>query len=202
MKILNTVIIVLSALFSMSIVLVGTQRLAKMQPRRRNSLIIITLLSYLVLLIIQVPQMWLSNGIVILASISGGLLICSFNRSKGGVVAFVITAAVVDFFSFSGGLTRWIINNNKISNTLVLQYLTISLHLEGHIQYIIGIGDLMIASAVGVSLNRLKYPPWRTNLVLLSAVLFAISIGLTVGSIPALPIIAFVTVLYIALQPN
>jgi hypothetical protein len=105
MKIRNTVIIVLSALFSMSIVLAGTQRLANMQPRRRNSLIIITLLSYLILLIIQVPNVCKSNGIVILASISGGLLIGSFNRTKGGVVAFVITAAVVDFFSFSGGLT-------------------------------------------------------------------------------------------------
>ncbi len=105
LRVMDTVLVFSILLFSLSIVLVGTQKLSNLQPARRNMLIGIILPSYFILLIAQLPSIWVSNSIVILASITGGLLIGSLNRSKNGVIVFVITAALVDFFSFSGGLT-------------------------------------------------------------------------------------------------
>jgi ABC-type uncharacterized transport system permease subunit len=69
-------------------------------------------------------------------------------------------------------------------------------------RFIIGIGDLLITGAIGLSLFCLKYPPWRTYIVLLFAISLATAIGLMIDSIPALPIVAFATVPYIALQPS
>ncbi len=69
-------------------------------------------------------------------------------------------------------------------------------------RFIIGIGDLLITGAIGLSLFRLKYPPWRTYIVLLFAISLATAIGLMIDDIPALPIVAFATVPYIALQPS
>ncbi|MEE8569685.1 MAG: hypothetical protein V3S97_01645 [Candidatus Bathyarchaeia archaeon] len=69
-------------------------------------------------------------------------------------------------------------------------------------RFIIGIGDLLITGAIGLSLFCLKYPPWRTYIVLLFAISLATAIGLMIDGIPALPIVAFATVPYIALQPS
>lgn len=60
-------------------------------------------------------------------------------------------------------------------------------------RFIIGIGDLLITGAIGLSLFCLKYPPWRTYIVLLFAISLATAIGLMIDGIPALPIVAFAT---------
>jgi hypothetical protein len=113
----------------------------------------------------------------------------------------MISSGIADYFSFSGGLTRWIIDSNQTDDSPILQYLTFALPFEGRVMYIIGIGDLLITGAVGMSLFRLGYHHVRTYLVLLFAILLTVTSGLIGGGIPALPNIALVTILYVSLQP-
>jgi hypothetical protein len=199
MNLSDTILVLLSVAVSMSLVLAGIRWSIDLEDRLRREFIVAALLGYLVMAFVGLPSLWLSNVVVILASVTGAQVIGSLNRSKGGLVSFLVSAAVVDYFSFSGGLTRWIIEGGGGSS--LLQYLSVALPVGGRVRYLIGIGDLLIAGAAGFSLFRLGYPAWRTYLVVLFAVLIALSVALVIGGIPALPVIALVTGLYISIQP-
>jgi hypothetical protein len=152
MNAVETVVVLFSISVSMGLVLAGVWRLSGVEARWRNGFVVGVLVVYLGMALVGLPSVWLSNVGVILASVAGAMVIGSLNRSKGGVVTFLVTAAVVDWFSFSGELTRWIIDGAVGGNTLLLQYLTVALPVGGRVRYLIGIGDLLITGGAGLSL--------------------------------------------------
>ena len=201
MNAVEIVFVLFSVAVSMGLVLAGVRWFIDVEDRLRDGFLAIALVAYLVMVYVGSPNVWLSSGVVVLASVAFAMVMGSFNRSRGGVVVFLVTAAVVDWFSFSGGLTRWIIDSGGAGNNMLLQYLTVAVLVGGRVRYLIGIGDLVISGAAGLSLFRLGYPALRTSLVLVSAILLAVLLGLVFGGVPALPVVALVTGLYVSMQP-
>jgi hypothetical protein len=200
MDAVETVLVLLMVSVSMGLVLEGVWWFIDVEDRLRNGFLTFALLAYLVMVYVGSPSVWLSSGVVVLASVAGAMVIGSFNRSRGSVVMFLVTAAVIDWFSFSGGLTRWIIDSGGAGNPLLLQYLTVALPVGGRVRYLIGIGDLLITGAAGLSLFRLGYPALRTGMVLVFSILLAVLVALRIGGIPALPVVALVMGLYVSIQ--
>ena len=201
MDALETAVVLFGVSVSVGLVLAGVWWFIDVEDRLRNWFLTFALLAYIVMVFVGSPNVWLSSGVVILASVMGAMVIGSFNRSRGSVVVFLVTAAVVDWFSFSGGLTRWIIDSGGAGNMLLLQYLTVALPEGGRVQYLIGIGDLIVSGATGLSLFRLGYPALRTGIVIMFAVLSSVVLALVIRGIPALPMVALMTGFYIAVQP-
>ena len=117
--------------------------------------------------------------------------------SSPALIAFCITAGLVDFFSFTGGLTARIIADYKQGHNLWLQYLSITARLSGQIVPIIGIGDLIILGSVYFALSQLEYNGWLSFLFPLGGLLIALGVGLLKGGVYAIPFIACATILYI-----
>jgi hypothetical protein len=130
-------------------------------------------------------------------AVMGGSLIGFLLKSQSSVIAFAITASIVDVLSFSGGLTNKIIANFYESKSLLLQFLAISIPLKGKTAPIVGIGDLLIMAALFYALLKLKYPGWQCFVVLLSSLLLALALGLFTKGIFGIPFICGAGVIYL-----
>ncbi len=150
--------------------------------------------------LVQPDVWWLANSALLLAAVAGGLLIARTLKSKAAVVAFCVTVGVVDFLSFSGGLTHHIIMLFEEGRSRLLLYLAVTIPFQGALRPIVGIGDLVVLGALFTALARLGYPHARSLLGPVTGLVAALVLGLMVGGISALPFIAGGTILYVMLD--
>ncbi len=152
---------------------------------------------YVALLVLQPQGLVLSNALLLVTSVLVGSLLGTTLGSEAALVTFAVTAAVVDLFSFSGGLTRSIVTSYRNGESLLLQYLSITVPVGSRIVPVIGIGDLVIVSCIFYCLKRLDHPDRDSLLVALGGLSIALGIGLVVGGMAAVPFLAGAVTVYL-----
>ncbi len=144
---------------------------------------------------------WIAGDILILLlSLSAGRVIGGMVKSWQALIVFCLTLAVMDLVSFYFGPTASLIAGFRQGNSLLLQYLSVSVPMGGEIQPIMGIGDTMAMAAAYGILIRLRYPAGWAFLVPLAGLLIALAVGLAVGGIFALPFMAGTLIAYLLID--
>jgi len=83
------------------------------------SISLITLSTYVVLLWAKVTPWFISDLLVLAISLFVASIISLTIASSSSLIALCITAGIVDFFSFSGGLTAKIVANYEQEHNLL-----------------------------------------------------------------------------------
>jgi len=159
--------------------------------------LVILLVAYAILLQTQVTSWLISDFVVLLAALLVASSIGLTLTSSSALIVFCITAGIVDFFSFSGGLTAKIISEYAQGHNPLLQYLSITVPLSDQIIPIIGIGDLIILGSVYYALPQIGHHGWLTFFAPFVGFLSALVVGLLTGGIYALPFIGGATCVYL-----
>ncbi len=176
-------------------------RLTRRLPRQwRWGALAVALIVYVIMLWTKIAP-WIASDIavILVAMLAASVIGVSLN-SVSALIVFCITAGIIDFFSFSGGLTAKIIVDYQQRQGLWLQYLSISAPIFGQMIPIIGVGDLIVMGSVYSALLQLGYGGWLPFLFPLIGLLVALCIGLWIGGIYALPFIGGTTILYLLLK--
>ena len=189
-----TVILVAGCLFA------GTKLTRRLPRIWLWSMLSLALIVYAVLLLTQVEAWLISDIAVLLVAILGAAAIGTTLSTSSALIVFCIAAGLVDFFSFSGGLTAKIIADYETGQNLLLQYLSISVPLPGRITPLIGIGDLIILGSVYYALQGLGHNGWRAYLVPLGGLLIALGVGLRIGGVYAIPFIGAATIIFLVMN--
>jgi len=140
-----------------------------------------------------------SNLAVLIAVICVGSGIGLLLNTKPALVSFAVVASVADIISVTGGITKSLSESYHEGASNLLLNLSVSCVLDGKVQQVIGIGDLVICASIMFALYRLGY---RGLLVFLgpgSGLLVALSVGLMVGGIFGIPFMAATTFLLLIL---
>ena len=166
---------------------------------RQVAILVLFAGAYGALFLLSIESFWLINLAVLLLGAAIGSPLSRAVGSKAALWAFLISASVIDLLSFSGGLTRQIIEAAERGNPAILSFLTISLSIEGGTRYILGIGDLAIFGAVYLALRTLGRSPAVAISWPLLGLSAAIIWGSFVGGISAIPFIAVVTLAGLAI---
>lgn len=197
-----TALIFFVTILSTLVVYFGVNQVIKLKGKELWWVVVPGLLSYAVLLVWQPENLWFSNIGVLTAAVLAGSLIGRQLGNSTSLIVFSITAALVDIFSFSGGLTKKIIDSYEQGQNLLLRFLTISIPLKGKIVPLVGLGDLLIMGAIFYVLLKLKYPGWQCLLVPLAGLLLAVVVGLITGGVFGLPFIAAAVIAFLVYKTH
>jgi hypothetical protein len=143
-------------------------------------------------LIVRPSAWWMSDAAVLIAATGGALLLSPGLRSPGSVIIFLTVASVVDLVSFSGGVTRWIVDDYQSGSSTLLLYLTLTAPVGGRILPIVGIGDLVVAGTAALALTRLRFGLPTLLLAISGGLVAALAYGIQFRGAPAVPFIALV----------
>ena len=189
--IFGTVILIAIVLYA------GTQRTSRLKRRWLWGALGIGVVVYIVLLRTQTAAWLISDIAVMLVSLLAASAIGLTLNSSSALITFCITAGIVDFFSFSGGFTAKIITDYQQGHNLLLQYLSITIPLDGRLLPVIGIGDLVILGGIYYAMHQIGHGGWLAFLSPLGGLLAALSLGPLLGGIYALPFIGGATIIYL-----
>jgi hypothetical protein len=179
----------------------GVVALERLPSRFRMHLGIGVSLVYLAVLVVQPGSPWfVSSLLVMMVAVAMGRMIGRGFSSRGAILTFLIVVAVVDLLSFSGGLTRWIIEGYRTGESQLLYYLSISVPLRGRPVPVVGIGDLVIVSGLFRGLRTLSFSTPEVVGILLLGLTVALGVGLAHGGIAALPFISASVAGYLLLR--
>jgi hypothetical protein len=160
---------------------------------------VIVVSAYGICLVTQ-PSSWLlADALVLLAAVVLGGVLSRAANSEAALVAFLM-AAIIDAFSATGGLTSKIVDSYAAGQSRLLQYLSISVPITGRIVPIVGVGDLLFASAIMHTLSRFRHPRIAVLLVPLGGLMLALILAFTTRFIAGLPSVAAVTTAYLLLH--
>ncbi|GEM_PF-6127558 len=177
-------------------VFVGLRLLRTREPQLRTLLLAGSVASYAILLWARPGSLWLSDAGVLLVAIAGAFMLGSLLKNKGAVVTFCVAAAVADVLSFSGGLTRHLLDQYRGSSE-VLPYLAVFSPIDGESVPIIGMGDLIVTGALFLALERIGFRTPEVGTVLIFTIVAALIVGWIVGGVPAIPFIAGGVIAYV-----
>jgi hypothetical protein len=178
----------------------GTQVLRWLQSRDRVLIAALGIVAC-VLIMRWEPTWWLVSDLaVVLAALAVGIAIGSALRSGPALIAFCVVAGIVDVLSFSGGLTRRIVELYGAGESPMLVYLSITVRLGGSVRPIIGIGDLVVTTGLFTGFGQMGYRGWLPFTVPVLGTLLALGVGFVLGGAPALPFIGATTVVYVLLR--
>lgn len=178
----------------------GARLTRRLTHRQLWTSLVVALIAYAALLHMQVAPWPISDITIMLVAVLAGSAIGLALPSSPSLVAFCITAGIVDFLSFRGGLTSKIIADYNQGHNLLLQYLCITAPISGRPIPIIGIGDLIILGSVFCALSQIGYDGWLSFVFPLGGVLIALAVGLLKEGAPAIPFIAGATIVYVLLK--
>ena len=153
---------------------------------------------YVLLLLWRPDSAWISNPMVILAGSSIGFLLSLLLSSTASVLAFLLTAAVVDLLSFSGGLTNTILSDFRAGGSGLLSYMAVFVETGGQTHAVIGVGDLAILTASYLGFHRATGLDTEPALWLLGGLSVALGLGLAFGGLPGIPFIAGGALFFVA----
>ena len=198
------ILIVATAVTTTGLLLVTTlvRALGRYRPVTQRMLVWTTLAAYGVLLWLQPAGWTVTNIAVILAAAAGAHLLSSQLRSPSAVVVFLVTASVVDFVSFSGGLTHRIVESYRSGGNQLLLYLTLSVPMAGRIVPIVGFGDLLVGGAAISALVQAGLPPRPVWIAIIAGLVGALIIGISIGGAPAVPMMAAACLILVATRKS
>jgi hypothetical protein len=175
----------------------GARLLSSLLASKQNRVAAASLVICALALAIFRTNMVVTNCCVLVAALVAGTLLARQIGSVGALTAMLIVAAIVDVISTYAGPSRWLINQAQHARGVtVLQFLAVSLRLQGRLVAVIGGADLMFFTACVSALRRLGWPETPALVVPLVALLTALGVGLFAGFTPALPFLAAAVLLY------
>jgi hypothetical protein len=175
-----------------------TERLGRRASQR---VLLLFALLFVALLPLPFASIWPISLVVLLGlGVFGGSAIGRALVTPGSTVAFLVVVAVVDVVSFSGGPTAWIIEGYRTGANELLLHLALTFPIRGRMTPLIGVGDLVVMSALIEATRRFGYPTPEVAGALATALLIALGIGLVAGGIYLLPFIAATLGPYLVLR--
>jgi hypothetical protein len=175
--------------------------ISKLVPRRIKHLAILMLFTYGAALVLR-PSAWpLMDLAVLIGAVGGAVLLGRSLSSWGTVIAFLVTAAVVDMFSMSGGLSRVIMTQYQSGSSDLLLALALVAPLAGRLVPIVGISDLLVGGSAAIALIRVGYRRVVAIGTIASGFTAALIFGLWWGGAPGLPFIAVGVFLLVWTRP-
>lgn len=197
MKILLIYIIVAISAF---IVQIGVRILKNVEPKKIIIALIAVISIYILMIIFQIPYWFISDSLVLLISTLAGFAIGNSISTAPSLIAFCITAGIVDFVSFTGGLSAKIIEGYEKGQNLLLQYLCISIPINSTIVPLLGIGDLFVLGIIFRSLYKIGFESIFVSLIPILGLMIALLLGLIFHGIYALPMVGGITILYLIIS--
>jgi hypothetical protein len=182
------------------IVQIGVRVLKKIQQKKIFIALALAVLIYCIMISFQVSKWFISDSLLIIISILAGFAIGNSISTISSLIVFCIIAGIVDFVSFTGGLSAKIIEDYSKGQNLILQYLCISIPIDGKIVPLLGIGDLFVLGIILRSLNKIGFESWFVSLIPIAGLLIALFLGLMFHGIYALPIIGGMTILFLLIK--
>jgi hypothetical protein len=182
------------------LVQIGVQLIKKVPLKRIYLAIVLAVFIFTLMILFKTSNWFFSNLLVISISISAGFAIGSTIITKSSLIVFCITAGIVDFISFKGGLSAKIIEDYASGHNLLLQYLCIVIPYNGKIVPLLGIGDLFVLGIIYRSLTKIGYKSWFISLIPIAGLLIALFLGLMFQGIYALPFIGGMTILFLIIK--
>jgi hypothetical protein len=149
-----------------------------------------TAVGYALVLFLQPELPWVPNISILLAGSSFGFLLGHLLGSTGSVLTFLCTAALVDLFSFSDGLTKQIVEAYQSGGSIVLRFLAFFVELGGQEYAVIGVSDIAVVAAAYLGLQKATGLNWEPALFLLASLLAAFIVGMLLGGAPGIPFLA------------
>jgi hypothetical protein len=194
-------IVALLAIVTTSVLIfAGVRVIGWLQARDRVLVAAIVVVAYVLVFKLE-SGWWLVSDLAVLSTaLVVGSVIGSALRSPAAVVSFCVVAGIVDVFSFSGGLTRTIVESFQLGDSRVLIHLSIAVPVGGSVRPIVGIGDLIVLAGLFAGFGHLRYGGWLPFAVPVVGLLLALGVGLVAGGAPALPFIAVATIVYVLFQ--
>ena len=189
-------IITISAL----LVQVGVLVLKRFQQKKIYISLSLAVLAYILMISFQVSDWFVSDSLVIIISILAGFTIGNSISRRSSLIVFCVTAGIVDFVSFTGGLTAKIIADYSNGHNLILQNLCISIPFNGKIVPLLGFGDLFVLGIIFRSLHKIGFESWFVSLIPIAGLLFALFLGLKFHGIYALPMIGGATISFLFIE--
>lgn len=175
------------------------QPIAQLQSTRRLVFAGLVGAAYAAVLVSRPPYGYWADGLVILAAATAGALIGVTLRSRGALIAFLVTVAAVDFVSYTGGLTRLIVDDFHSGSTLLL-FLAVCAPVDGVARPIVGVGDILSAATVVVAMRELGFSQFDRLAAPATGLLAALGVGLTLGGVYALPFMSATCVAWLLLR--
>jgi hypothetical protein len=147
-------------------------------------------LVYAMLLLLRPAGLVWSNVAVLAVSIAVGTRIGRGLGSRGALLAFAITASVVDIVSFTTGPTRWLLGRGTAPAWEGIRYLAVSLPSSDRVIPMVGVGDLLVLAVLLTGLRGLGLPALSSASVLWAGLLVALAVGLAAGGAFGIPFMA------------
>lgn len=192
--------IVLATLLAAAATFVGARLVDSFENRTLTWVTISVLGLYLLLLFLQPQSLLVSDLFVLLLPLLLGAVLGRRIATPQALISFVVAAAIVDFLSFSDGLTASIIEGYRSKENLFLQYLALSIPLRGDVVPVVGIGDLIILSTIFAAFKRMHVSGLLSFVAPAGGLMVALILGLIGGGIYALPFIAAGVTAYLLLR--
>lgn len=176
----------------------GAKLLAPLSTSKQNRIAIVSIALFVLVLAVSPTNIVLTNCFVLAVGLFAGMLLGRQIGSVGALMAFLLTAAIVDIISTHTGPTRWIASHAQQPHhgLVLLQFLAISFRWKGEIVGVIGVGDLMFFTACVCIMRRLGWPETPVLFVPLLGILSALGVGLFAGMTPAIPFLAIAVIVY------
>ena len=179
------------------IVQIGVRVLKRIRLNNIYTSLAAAVLIYCIMISLQVSNWLISDCLIIIISILAGFVIGNSISAISTLIVFCTTAGIVDFISFTGGLSAKIIEDYSKGHNLILQNLCISIPIDGKIVPLLGIGDLFVLGIILRSFYKIGFENWLVSLIPIAGLLIALILGLIVHGIYALPIMGGVTIFFL-----
>ena len=194
---LLTAIALAVCLAGAGLLLGGTAYTCRLRTARIAAFTGAALVAYAVVLVVRPPGLILADTAVMIVALSLGSLLGTLVGSLPALASFCIAGAVADIVSFEVGVTARLIAAYDRDASNVFQYLCLSVPVRGHPWPVVGIGDLVIVTAIVFALRRLGHRSAVAFAAPVGGLLLAVVVGMLVGGIFAIPFIAATTLAYV-----
>ena len=145
------------------------------------------------------PDPPLIGGLIglVAAGFVGGVFGADLIATAPGLVAFLVTASIVDTVSVYAGPTQAIIEAAQGGSNNILLYLAVLLPQKTGYIPALGVSDLFGIAVVFSSLRQLGFPRISVYICGTSGIMLALVAGLIVGGAPGYPFLAVVVAIYL-----
>ena len=169
----------------------------KISQRKLLWFFIATTAIFIGYLFVPFERIMLTYILLILFSLSFGSFVGAGFKTSLPIIIFILIAGIVDYFSYSNGLTNMIINAYQEEKNDLLLKLTLRVYRENEMLFIMGVGDLIILTTLFKSFLNVTHKVLISFFIPLSGIILAIIVGSFVGGIYAIPFVSLFTVLYL-----
>ena len=152
---------------------------------------------YVLILLWRPDVPWVPNLSVLIAGSCLGFLFGHLLGSSASVLAFLFTAAIVDYLSFSDGLTNQILEAYRAGNSTILSFLAVFVEIGGREYAVIGVSDIAILAAAFVGFRRATSLSWEPAVWLLLGLASAFAVGVLFNGAPGIPFLAVAGMIFV-----